>query len=79
MTKLHLIGRGSENDKNTNAKFRRIKNVFLDLLTEVHLLFFANALPFFMHFNAYLQSSDPQAHKVYPMTKELADVSSLMH
>ena len=64
MTKVHLIW---------VVKMTKILiKSFVDLrmLNEVHLLFFAHALPLFMHF--FLLRSDPQAHNVYPMTKELA-------
>ena len=48
-----------------------MKTAYDDPLTEVHLLFYTVCLPLFMNYKLFLQRGDPQAHKVYPMTKEL--------
>ena len=48
-----------------------MKTAYDDPLTEVHLLFYTVCLPLFMNYKLFLQRGDPQAHKFYPMTKEL--------
>ena len=61
-----------DGDDNCGTRFRRLKSAFQNPLTEVHVAFFTAALPLCTHYNLFLQRSDPLAHKVHPMTIELA-------
>ena len=57
--------------KKLSTKFARLKAAYEDPLTEIHLLFFTSSLRLFTEYNLFLQSGDPLAHKVFPMTQNL--------
>ena len=66
-------GKSSFNEDGTNmsTKFGRLKKVYRDVLSEVHLLFYTSSLPLFSSYNKFLQRSDPLTHKVKACTEEL--------
>ena len=43
----------------SQARFKRLLNLFEDPMTEVYLLFYQSVLPTFMHTNLLLQREDP--------------------
>ena len=53
----------SENE--SQARFKRLKELFSSPMTEIYLLFFQSVLPTFTHFNMFLQREDPCIHLVY--------------
>ena len=50
---------------------KRLKKAFSDPLTEVHVYFYANALPLFTHYKQFLQRLNMPAHMVKPVTNSL--------
>ncbi|KAK6191363.1 hypothetical protein SNE40_003074 [Patella caerulea] len=52
--------------KESQARFKRLRNIFQDQMTEVYLLFYQSVLPVFTTFNKFLQREDPCIHAVYP-------------
>ena len=46
-------------DKDGAARFQSLHTLFLNPMTEIHLLFYQSALQVFVHFNMFLQREDP--------------------
>ena len=64
-------GNEEDDERSTEKRFKRLKKVFADPLTEVYISFFTSVLSLFTHNNLFLQRSDPQAYNVHPMTQSL--------
>ena len=71
-----VIDRGIFNQTDASGrkyptKFKRLKDAYEDVLTEVRLSFYASTLSILTNYNLFLQRGDPLAQKVYPVTNEL--------
>ena len=55
----------------SQARFRRLSQLFGSPITEVYLLFYQSVLPLFTHFNLLLQREDPCIHILHSQCMEL--------
>ena len=57
--------------KDAKSRCLRLRKAFGDPLTPMHVSFFSSALNSFTTYNKFLERSDLQSYKVYPVTEDL--------
>ena len=60
-----------KSEEESQARFRRLRALFDDPITELYLLFFQSTLPAFTHANKLLQREEPLVHVLQPQLVSL--------